>query len=133
MVPSAAEQGFAPAQDDLAFFYFKGIGVPRDYSKAAHWVRLAAEQGFAHAQTNLASLYETGKWVPLDYVAAYTWYSRAIAAGDKSGADQRKSIAHILTRKQRGEADALLAADSLPPPQQSSQTRAGEVSFVWDY
>jgi len=130
---AAADQGFAPAQANLAFLYFKGIGVPIDYSAAAHWARLAAEQGHPHAATNFAYLCENGKGVPLDYFAAYIWYSRAIAAGDKSGADRRKSLSRLLTREQIDEANSLVAANSSQPQQVPSSAAIADFTLLQDH
>jgi uncharacterized protein len=102
------------AEDCLAYFYFNGIVVPRDYTEAARLVRLAVQSGLPSAETNLGYLYETGKGLPLDYVAAYTWYSRAIAAGNFTGAERRKQLARIMTRKQLDEANSLTTASVSP-------------------
>ena len=50
-----AEQGQAPAQNNLGLMYTKGQGVPQDYKAAVRWYRLAADQGDAFAQHNLAA------------------------------------------------------------------------------
>ena len=73
------------------------------------------------AETNLAYLYEQGKGLPLDYVTAYIWYSRALAAGDAAGADRRKQLSHVMTRKQIDEANSFLSTFSSPSQQQLSQ------------
>lgn len=52
----AAEQGYAPAQQNLGFLYENGIVVKKDLSEAAKWYRKAAEQGDATAQANLDKL-----------------------------------------------------------------------------
>jgi uncharacterized protein len=96
------------------------LGVRTDYTESARWERLAAEHGDTRAQADLGYLYESGRGVPLDYVAAYTWYSRAIAGGDKTGAERRKSLARIMTKRQLREADAVLIADSAKPQQRST-------------
>jgi len=44
-VYKAAHQGYRPAQRELAFMYFDGVGVDKDYSEAYYWAGLAAEQG----------------------------------------------------------------------------------------
>jgi len=115
---AAADSGSSEAQNSLAVFYYKGLGVAVDYAEAARWLRLAAQQGLPSAETNLAYLYEEGIGLPLDYVAAYTWYSRALAAGDSSGADRRRQLAHLMTRKQVDEATSLLSTSSSQPQQQ---------------
>ena len=119
---AAAESGSPEAQNNLAVFYMKGMGVAIDPVEAVRWMRLAAEQGLPGAETNLAYLYEQGRGLPLDYVAAYTWYSRAIAAGDSSGAEHRKQVSQLLTRKQIAEAAATLSTSNVP-----SRPAAGSV------
>jgi len=126
---ASADSGFAEAQNNLACFYFLGIAVQRDYPEAARLVRLAAEQSLPGAEINLAYLYEVGKGVPLDYVAAYTWYSRAIAAGDHSGAERRKELARLMTPKQRDEANALVAA-ALPGKASQGVVPVGSFSLI---
>ena len=109
----AVNQYDATAQHNLGVLYYRGEGVPLDLDAAAR-VRLAASQGLPSAETDLAWLYETGSGVSRDYFTAYLWYSRAIAAGDSSGASHRDTIAHHLTRKQRDEGTAIASASSSP-------------------
>jgi uncharacterized protein len=117
----------------LAFAYYKGLGVTLDYTEAARWLRLAAQQGLPSAQTNLAFLYEQGRGLPLDYVASYIWYSRALAAGDNSGADRRNQLSHLMTRKQMDEAASFLAASSSQSQRQRSHAPAGGFSLLQSY
>jgi TPR repeat protein len=77
----------------------------------------------------LAYLYEQGRGLPLDYVAAYAWYSRAIIAGDSSGAEHRKQLSQLLTHKQIDEAASLLVTFS-SQPQKSPPVSAGTFSLV---
>ena len=44
-----AEQGYAPAQYELAMLYHYGYGVTKDYKEAVRWYRKAAKQGNASA------------------------------------------------------------------------------------
>jgi len=117
---AAAESGSVEAQNSLGVSYYKGRGVALDYTEAARWLRLAAQHGLPIAKTNLAYLYEQGRGLPLDYVAAYTWYSRALAAGDASGADRRNQLSHLMTRKQLDEATSLLTTISAQSQRQPS-------------
>ncbi|MER8929068.1 tetratricopeptide repeat protein [Mesorhizobium sp. M0859] len=71
----SADQGFAPAQNDLGTMYASGRGVPKDASDAAKWFQLAADRGFVPAQYNLAVMYETGHGMPQDDVQALKWLS----------------------------------------------------------
>lgn len=126
---AAADAGSAEAENSLAVLYYKGLGVELDYGEAARWLRLAAEQGLPGAETNLAYLYEHGIGVPLNYVAAYTWYSRAVAAGDASGAERRGQVSRVMTRKQADEASSLLTAVS-SQPQKQAPTGVGAFSLL---
>src|SRR5262249_3920613 len=47
-------------QYTLALKYENGIGVEKDFKKAADFLRLAVEQGFAKAQHHLGIYYEFG-------------------------------------------------------------------------
>jgi TPR repeat protein len=127
---ASADSGNADAQNRLAYFYFYGIAVQQDYTEAARLVRLAVQQGLPAAQTNLAYLFEQGKGVPLDYVAAYSYYSRALASGDSTGADQRKQLARIMTAKQLDEASAQTTTYSPQGPLQPSFPSANSFSLI---
>jgi len=81
---SRAEQGDAPAQNDLGFRYSIGLGVPRDYAEAVKWRRMAAEQGNLSAQIALSEAYERGEGVPQNYTEAAKWLRKAAEQGDAS-------------------------------------------------
>ena len=82
----AAEQGFAPAQENLGLCYERGQGVQKDYAEAVKWYRKAAEQGNAAAQNNYANCLYAGKGgVPQDYTEAAKWYQKAAEQGDEYG------------------------------------------------
>jgi S1-C subfamily serine protease len=55
---SIAEQGYAPAQYELAMLYHYGYGVSKDYKAAIRWYRKAANQGHRISQNMLAALAE---------------------------------------------------------------------------
>jgi uncharacterized protein len=127
---AAAESGFAEAQNSLGVSYYKGLGVELDYTEAAQWLRLAAQHALPSAETNLAYLYEQGRGLPLDYVAAYAWYSRALAAGDASGAEHRDQLSHLMTRKQIDEATSLISTLSAQSQQQPAAATASPFSLL---
>ncbi|WP_244264926.1 SEL1-like repeat protein [Caulobacter segnis] len=56
----AANGGDPRAMHNLALYYFKGEGGPRNSTIAALWFRKAADTGLVDSQFNLAQLYETG-------------------------------------------------------------------------
>ena len=77
----AAEQGYAPAQNNLGMCFYNGKGVPKDYGQAVMWCRKAAEQGHANAQYNLGFFYYNGKGVSIDYEQGVKWYRKAAEQG----------------------------------------------------
>jgi Ca2+/Na+ antiporter len=77
----AAEQGHALAQNDLAYCYNRGRGVPEDKEEGIRWYRQAAEQGNAMAQCNLGHCYYNGDGVDKDRTEALKWYRKAAEQG----------------------------------------------------
>jgi len=77
----AAEQGFAPAQNILAFCYDNGEGVEKNTTEAVKWYRRAAEQGSVESQYNLALSYDNGDGVTKNRTEAVKWYRRAAEQG----------------------------------------------------
>jgi TPR repeat protein len=69
--------GLPEDQFKLANIYYQGNGVPRDYTEAAKWFRLAADQGLAESQHMMGVLYDRGEGVPADAVQAVSWYRQA--------------------------------------------------------
>jgi hypothetical protein len=79
----AANQGYAPAESNLARDYQTGDGVEQSDELALQWFRSAAEQGHATAERSLGWIYEMGWGIPRDYRQAIYWYERAHDRGDK--------------------------------------------------
>jgi TPR repeat protein len=79
---AAANKGDAKAQYQLGRDLLKGIGVNKDYAKAAQYFRLAADQGYADAEVTLGSLYGRGQGVPINLTNAVLWYRKAAEQGD---------------------------------------------------
>ena len=52
----AANQGHVLAQANLPSYYWSGIGVPKDLSKAYFWAALAVAQGDENSKTTLEGL-----------------------------------------------------------------------------
>ena len=78
----AADAGDPPAMHNLALFYFRGEGGPKDAVAAAQWFKKAAEHGVVDSQYNLGLLYQSGSGVPRDLAQAYKWFTIAANAGD---------------------------------------------------
>jgi len=107
---AAAEQSLPEAQNILAVLYYKGEGVPLDYTEAAKWANRAADLGYAPAQADLAYMFEQGKGVSLDYVAAYSWYSLAALAGERHSPKRLKSLSRLMLAEQMREAKTRAVA-----------------------
>lgn len=82
---SAAEQGNARAQWDLAVMYYDGEGVPQNYTEAVKWFRMSADQGFAKAQCNLGEMYYIGESVAQDYTEAFKLFRLSADQGNLRG------------------------------------------------
>ena len=79
---SAAKDGHADSQFNLAMMYERGIGVGKDEKEAFLWYQQSASQGNAAAQFNLGVLYENGRGTQVDFVKANQWYRKASLQGD---------------------------------------------------
>src|SRR6185312_11428977 len=90
-----AEQGYAPAQNELGITYERGWGSLKIDAEAVTWYRRAAEQGFAAGQFNFARMYAAGRGTRQSDVEAYRWLSLASAQGH---ADARKQLAEVAKR-----------------------------------
>ena len=77
----AAEQGYAPAQNNLAVCDSTGAGGPKDQAKAIEWIRKSAEQGYARAQCYLGLSYAKGEGVTKDQAQALEWFRKSAAQG----------------------------------------------------
>lgn len=104
---SAAEQGHAPAQNNLAAMYEHGLGVDRDDAEAAKWYRRAAEQGEPRAQHSLGLLLRDGRGVARDPAEAAAWIRRSAEQGHwRAFAD----LAELYWRGEGVPRDAVRAA-----------------------
>ncbi len=77
-----AQAGDAAAQYEAGTRFLEGRGVPRDYEKAAAWLKRAAAQGLAPAQYQLGSLTEKGNGLAKDLEGARRLYEQAANAGN---------------------------------------------------
>lgn len=59
----AADQGYAPAQLQIAEAYFEGFGVPKDEKAAVKITQLACENGSLTAKYNMGIYYKYGKGI----------------------------------------------------------------------
>ena len=80
---------------NVATFYKRGTGAPKDECAAVEWYRRAAEAGHTGAQLSLGFCYEDGKGVTADACAAVVWYRRAADAGD-ANAQCQLSVCYLV-------------------------------------
>ena len=93
LLTSAANRGYADAQEELGYKFLLGQGVPRDPKKAVELLEGAANQGSVTSQAFLARLYEEGRAVKLDYAESLNWYRLAADQGDD---DSMTSLGDLL-------------------------------------
>jgi TPR repeat protein len=101
----AGLQGHPLAQKNLGFAYANGLGVTRDYAKAAQWHHMAADQGDSDAQHNLGYLYAGGRGVGQDFIQGHMWYNIAAAHSSTGAAGKRDTLAGRMTNRQIAEAE----------------------------
>ena len=81
----AAEQGNTEALLRLAYLYYSGQGVTKDYTQAFQWWQKAATQGNADAQHNLGIMYAEGLGVAQDYTQAFQWFQKSAEQNNDGG------------------------------------------------
>ncbi|WP_297516214.1 SEL1-like repeat protein, partial [uncultured Caulobacter sp.] len=101
----AANGGDPRAMHNLALYYFKGEGGPRNVTTAASWFRKAADLGLVDSQFNLAQLYEGGFGVSQNPAEAYKWYVIAGRAGDATARSRAAALRGQLTAEAQQTAD----------------------------
>lgn len=78
----AVEKGDSDAQNNLAWLYLLGNGVPRDPDRALQLFNSAATQNNLSAFRSLAKVYTKGVGVPPDPTAAFKWWRKAAEQDD---------------------------------------------------
>lgn len=73
----SAEQGYAAAERNIGYLYYRGRILPQDDAAAFAWFRKAAEKGHALAQHDLGKMYERGHGAPRSNALAVVWYRKA--------------------------------------------------------
>ncbi|NBQ65468.1 MAG: sel1 repeat family protein [Verrucomicrobia bacterium] len=71
-----AEEGDSEAQVNLGWCYFDGLGIDKDYKKAASWFQKAADQNNPWGELNLAICFKEGKGVPKNLLKAFEYFSK---------------------------------------------------------
>lgn len=106
----AANQGLAPALEQLGRYYWKGILVQKDLVRAETLMREAASLGLLRAQMEWVEMLLQGMGSPLDYEEAYHWLHGAVI-GDKA---MHQKAASLLSRLgNRMPANAIARAKTM--------------------
>ncbi len=79
---TAAKDGHADSQFNVALMYEQGIGIAKNEKEAVVWYGKSASQGNSAAQFNLGVLYENGRGTAIDFAKANEWYRKASVQGD---------------------------------------------------
>ena len=79
---SAAENGYADAQNRLGVRYQNGEGVTENDEEAFKWYMKAAQQGHMKAQRNVGDCYCLGNGVAENVEEAFKWYMKAAQQDD---------------------------------------------------
>lgn len=102
-----AQEGDPHAQYNLGVQYYRGEGVARDDTVAAHWFHKAAENGITPAQHILGAMYFKGEGVAQDYVQSYALFNVAAQAGDEVARQNRDVMVKLMTPAQLEEARGM--------------------------
>lgn len=115
----AADANVLGGQTGVAWAYFKGLGVAKDYAKAYTWSLKAATHPtaspgrMAGAQRFLAFLLGQGLGVERDPVLAYAWANVSSATGDKAAKEILNELEGVLDVAQIREAQQISGAWSV--------------------
>ena len=86
--------------------FYKGIGVDKDFKKAAQWFKQAARKGHARAQYNLGIMSYLGQGVAQDYAQAAVWFKKA---GEQDHAAAQYNLGFLYYEGKGVEKDDLQA------------------------
>jgi uncharacterized protein len=92
LLQSAADKGYAPAQNELGLRYQKGAGVNASSVEAGKWFQKAADQKHVPAQVNLGLLLVKGDGMEQDLGKALKLFQAAADAGDSWGLNNLGSM-----------------------------------------
>ena len=79
---SAIKKGNDEAMLSLGSMYYKGRGVPQNFSESIKWYTKAANLGNMVAMSNLGYCYYYGRDIPVDMEKAYQMFSKSALMGD---------------------------------------------------
>ena len=94
----SANQGFPPALQKLANFYFSGRFVQKDNRQAAVLMHEAAALGYIPARIAWVAMLNHGLGSPLDYEEAYSWLHHSVIGDDKQHAEAARLLKQLSAR-----------------------------------
>jgi len=74
---AATPDASADQDHKRGLLFYKGIGVDKDFKKAAQWFRRAAKKNHSGAQYNLGIMSYLGQGLAQDYAQAAHWFQKA--------------------------------------------------------
>lgn len=102
-----AEENDSEACYQLAFMYYGGDGIEKDYKKAAYWFDRSARLGHPEAQDKLGYMYLNGQGLPQNKVYAYIWYNMAAQNGIFLAENIQKKIRASMSITEKTHAELL--------------------------
>jgi len=104
--PGGIKDPSAEQDHKRGLLFYKGIGVDKDFKKAAQWFKQAARKGHTRAQYNLGIMSYLGQGVPQDYTQAATWFQKA---GEQDHAAAQYNLGFLYYEGKGVEKDDLQA------------------------
>jgi uncharacterized protein len=92
LLQSAAEKGYAPAQNELGLRFQKGTGMVANAAESVKWYEKASQQNFVSAHVNLGLMLVKGEGLPQDLKRALELFQKAADAGDAWGLNNLASM-----------------------------------------
>lgn len=113
LLREAAEKGNAHAQERLALFLVKGLGVEQDRKEAIRWYKKAASHGGQYSYLPLATLLDQGAGGKREPDEAYTYALLANYFSDSSDVRSRETASEMTSRlgKEIGKVRVRKATD----------------------
>ena len=81
LLSQLAEKGVPEAQHRMAVMYQNGLGIHRNETAAALWMKLSADQGYELAWHGMGFMYMEGEGVEQNAEEAIKWFTKGIDAG----------------------------------------------------
>ncbi|NOQ78356.1 MAG: sel1 repeat family protein [Gammaproteobacteria bacterium] len=76
-----AEKGVPEAQHRMAVMYQNGLGIHRNETAAALWMKLSADQDYELAWHGMGFMYMEGEGVEKNAEEAIKWFTKGVDAG----------------------------------------------------